>query len=145
MKFTVQATLPGSHRNSPRADTLCSDLAGLTQLPAALFVADEAAITVSLDADQGADGHGVVRALIGVGADDEFDSSIRLIGAVPTLGLIDVPHIVDLTGTVEKAITKCATAFALALSEALEASDAHRPAELVVLDHRGDTHIAASF
>lgn len=134
MKFTVQSTFPGRRRNSPRAESLCTDLSA-TRLPLALFIADEAEITVGLDIDSATGDRRVVRALIGVGVDDEFADAIRLIGAVPTLGLIEVPHVVDLTGTVETAITKCATAFAAGIAEALSAAE--RSAYLTVLDHNG--------
>lgn len=138
MKITVQPTLPGRRRNSPRPDTLCSDLAGLTGLPAALFVADEAGIAVDVDGERRTH----VRALIGVGPDDEFAGAIHLIATVPGLGVIERPHMVKMLGTVEAAAAACAIDFTVGVSEALV--EAEMPAELVVLDHRGEVLIVSS-
>lgn len=139
MHIVVQPTFPGRRRNSPRAETLCSDLAGLTQLPAALFVADEAAITVSVDGGSPQ----CVRSLIGVGADDEFSERVCLSATVPGLGLIERSHEVDLRGTVADAITHCATAFGVSIAQAV--LDAQQSADLVVLDNSGDVLINASY
>lgn len=99
VKITVQPILPGRRRNSPRPDTLCADLASLTSLPAALFVADEAAIAIDVDGESRTH----VRALIGVGPDDEFAGAIHLIATVPGVGVIERPHMVTMRGTVQEA------------------------------------------
>lgn len=138
VKITVQPTLPGRRRNSPRPDTLCSDLANLTSLPTALFVADEAAIAVDVEGERRAH----VRALIGVGPDDEFAGAIHLIATVPGVGMIEQSHFVKVLGTVEEAAVACAIAFAVGLSEAL--IETAIAAELLVLDHRGEVLIATN-
>lgn len=139
MQIVVQPTFPGRRRNSPRAETLCSDLAGLTALPAALFVADEAAITVIVDGGS----PNSVRSLIGVGADDAFSERICLTATVPGLGLIERSHEVDLDGTVANAVTRCAAAFGVSIAQV--ALDANKSAELMVLDPQGNVHISASY
>ena len=137
MHVVVQPTFPGHRHNSPRAETLCSDVAGLTALPPALFVADEAGITVTVDGG----GPSPVRAFIAIGAYGDFSKQVCLIAHVPGLGMIDHSHEVDLSGTVADAITRCATAFGASIAQA--ALDAQKSAELVVLDHRGDVLVDA--
>lgn len=131
MRFVVQPTFAGRRRNSPRADTLCSDLGRLTQLPAALFIADEAGITVTVD-----DGSpSPVRALIAVGADDEFSREVLMIAHVPGLGMVDRSHAVDLEGSVGDAVNYCAMMFAVSLTQTVLRTD--QSAEVEVRDHLG--------
>ncbi|GBF17755.1 hypothetical protein Br6_05162 [Rhodococcus sp. Br-6] len=139
MRIVVQSTFPGRRRNSPRADTLCSDLAGLTAAPAALFVADEAGLTVTVD-----DGPPVhVQALAAINSDGEFDDRVHLIATVPGLGTFQRVHTMELTGTVYNATTRCATDVAVGIAEA--AADLQMTGELMVLDHSGDVRISGTF
>lgn len=137
MRIVVQPTFPGRRRNSPCADTLCSDLS-VAPLPTGLFIADEAGITVTVDG--GSPRH--VRAMTAIGADGEFDDRVYFSVAVPGLGTIELAHAVGLSGTVAAAITGLATDFAVGIAEA--AIDADMAAELVVLDHSGATHLATT-
>ncbi|PZU04710.1 MAG: hypothetical protein DI630_00925 [Gordonia sp. (in: high G+C Gram-positive bacteria)] len=139
MRFVVQPTFAGRRRNSPRADTLCSDLGRLTQLPAALFIADEAGITVT--ADGGSPSR--VRALTGVGADDEFSREVFMIAHVSGLGMVDRSHIVELEGPVGDAVNHCALVFASSLAN--KVIDTQLNAEIQVLDHRGHVLTTASY
>ncbi|RDI17257.1 hypothetical protein DEU38_12393 [Rhodococcus sp. AG1013] len=138
MRIVVQSTFPGRRRNSPRADTLCSDLS-VAPVPTGLFVADEAGITVTVDG-----GHPIhVHALAAIGADGDFDDRVHLVAAVPGLGTIRRFGAVDLSGTVDAAITRCATDFAVGVAEA--AIDLRVTGQLVVLDHCGDIRIDGTY
>lgn len=139
MRFVVQPTFTGRRRNSPRADTLCSDLGRLTQLPAALFIADEANITVTVDGGSPSR----VRALTAVGSDDEFSREVFLIAHIPGLGMVDRSHIVELEGSVGDAVNHCAMVFASSLAN--KVIDTKIEAEVQVLDHRGDVLTTASY
>lgn len=132
MKLAIQPMFPGQRRNSPRHDTMCSDLAGLTTLPPALFVADEAGLTVSSSEGWTSS----VRALIGVGADDEFSSAITLICTMPEIGTIVIPHEVDLSGSVNDVMNGCAIRLAVALVEGR--SDPDVWSQLTILDYQGN-------
>ncbi|WP_420879043.1 hypothetical protein [Rhodococcus sp. (in: high G+C Gram-positive bacteria)] len=136
MKFTVQPIFSGRRRNSPRAETLCSDLTTAT-LPLALFVADEAEVTVTAEDGDGLHGgRCLVRALVGVGVDDDFTEEVRLLGDVPSLGLVDAAYRMNLAGTVGAAVDACAIQFAVGLAERLAAVG--QAAHLQVRDHRDE-------
>ncbi|WP_137726378.1 hypothetical protein [Prescottella subtropica] len=132
----------GRRRNSPCADALCTDLTS-TALPSALFIADEAEVTVTVEDRDGLPvGRCLARALIGVGVDDTFAVAIHLIGDVPSLGLVEAVHQVDLTGTVGAAVDGCATQFAVAIADRL--ADISQPARLEVVGHSGGLLVGAT-
>ncbi|NLE79450.1 MAG: hypothetical protein GX610_07660 [Rhodococcus sp.] len=122
--LVIQPTFPSRRHNSPSADSICSDLARLTQLPIALFVADEAGITVTIDGGQPTP----VRALISVGPYGERDNRVHLIAQVPDLGVVESTPVVPLSKTVEDVIPHCVIAFASAVADA--SIDAKKHAEL---------------
>ncbi|PCK22174.1 hypothetical protein [Rhodococcus qingshengii] len=133
MQIIVQSKLAGTRRDGPRPDSLCADLP-IRRTPLSLHLADEAQVTVTETSDGGdvLFTH-TVRAVIGAGPDDEFTRELRLLGEVPALGLLDVAHVVDVSGTVAGAAAGCATAFAAAIAERL--IDNGTSARIVVLDH----------
>lgn len=141
MLFVVQATFPGRRRNSPRADSLCSNIDRLTVLPPALFIADEAAITVSVDG--GAPIR--VRALIGVGSDDQFSTDIFLAAHVPGLGLVERCHIMkfDTDTTVGEAVDQCVLMFASSLANRV--IDSNINADIQVIGHTTETLVTSRF
>lgn len=132
MHIVVQPTVPRLRSNSPRMTTLCSDIAGLTALPASLFIADEAGLTVTVDGGRPTP----VRALLGLGGGDDFSQRISLIATVPGFGMIEHSHHVELGGTVGDAINDCATE--LGASIALALFDAQKSGDMLVLDNSGD-------
>lgn len=140
MKITVQPTFPRRRPNSPHADTLCSDLAGSTTLPLALFVADEAGITVSSSTGWKTS----VTALIGADRQGEFSNSINMTCTAPDIGTIVFPHTVNLNGTVDDAINACALNVAVTIGDIMrdEREAEGRPShELMLVDHGGDVVI----
>lgn len=138
VKITVQPTLPRRRPNSPHADTVCADLAGTTTLPLALFVADEAGITVSSSTGWKTS----VNALIGADRQGEFSNWIKMVCTGPDIGTIVSPHRVDLKDTVADAINACALGIAVDIGDIMrdEREVAGRQShELVLLDHLGET------
>lgn len=139
MFFDVRPTFPGRRRNSPRADTLCTDLHRLTSLPPALFVANEAAITVTVDGGSPIP----VRALIGIGSDDQFSTDIFLVAHIPGLGLVERCHIMDLEASVGDAVNYCALVFASSLANRMMDYNVH--GDVQVLDHAGELLASSSY
>lgn len=139
MNIVIRSTFPGRRRNSPRAETLCSDLSNLTSVPASLFVADEAGITVRVDDERPVHVH----ALAAINADGEFDDRVQLVGTLPHLGTIHRSHTVDLSGTVHSAIRRCTLDLAVGIAEV--ATVRQLTGRIVVVDHVGEPSVDATF